>query len=155
MTQDFGRLKDYVLVEDVDKGSGSNFINFLDDYYYTSSNGLYVLEKTANTFQKTRDLIPEIFNDFSATTTLLDINSTQDMKWCFNGNNILIMSPGVISNKPKTEQIPIVYSNFRNVVMGFENLTRISDNEFLLGSSNGYFIPVSYTHLTLPTKVEV
>ncbi len=140
MTQDFGHLKDYVLVEDIDNGSGSNFINFLDDYYYTSSNGVYILEKSANTLQKSGDLIPEIFNDFSATTTLLDINSTKDMKWCFNGNNILIMSPGVISNKPKIERIPIVYSNFRNVVMGFENLTRISKNEFLLGSSNGYFI---------------
>ena len=140
MTQDFGRLKDHLLVEDVDKGSGSNFINFLDDYYYTSSSGVYVLNKNANTFQKSTDLIPEIFSDFSPTTTLFDINSTQDMKWCFNGNNILMMSPGVISNKPKIEQIPIVYSNFRNVVMGFENLTRISDNEFLLGSSNGHFI---------------
>ena len=140
MTQDFGRLKDHELVKDIDKGSGSNFLNFLDDYYYTSSSGVYVLEKSTNTFQKSTNLIPEMLNDFSVTTTLLDINSTRDMKWCFNKNNILMMSPGVISNKPKIEQIPIVYSNFRNVVMGFENLTKISENEYLLGSSNSYFI---------------
>ena len=107
MTQDFGHLKDHVLVEDIDNGSGSNFINFLDDFYYTSSNGVYVLEKSTKTLQKSSNLIPEIFNDFSATTTLLDINSTQDMKWCFNGNNILIMSPGVISKKPMIERLPI------------------------------------------------
>ena len=67
-----------------------------------------------------------------------------------------MISPGVISNKPKIEQIPIVYSNFRNVVMGFENLTRISDNEFLLGSSNGYFIlRVDLPKLDNRQKIEI
>ena len=62
------------------------------------------------------------------------------MKWCFSGNSILLIYPGSLSDKPNVEEIPIKYSNFRNVVMGFENLTKIADNEFLLGSSNGYYI---------------
>jgi DNA-binding CsgD family transcriptional regulator len=143
VTKDFKTLKKYTAVSNVPTGSGSNVINFLGDFYYTSSKGVFRLDQSTGEFQEASNF-QGIFDEYISTTlsstTLLDINSTQQMKWCFAGNNILLISPGSLSNKPKIEQIPIVYSNFRNVVVGFENLTRISDNEFLLGSSNGYFV---------------
>lgn len=139
LSNDMKTLKNYSLIDSIEKGSGSNFIKFLDEYLYSSSNGFYRLEKASMKFQKSNSL-SEIFKDYSPTTTLLDINSSENMKWCFSGNNILIVSPGSLSDKPVIEQIPIKYSNFRNVVMGFENLTKIDQNEFILGSSNGYFV---------------
>lgn len=143
LSQDFKTLKQHSNVDSIETGSGSNFINFLGDYYYTSSKGVFQLDKTSGEFHKASNFL-EVFDEYisptTSSTTLLDINSTSDMKWCFAGNNILFISPGSLTNKPNIEEIPIVYSNFRNVVMGFENLSKISENEFLLGSSNGYYI---------------
>ena len=139
MSNDFKKLLDINLVNEINKGSGSNILNFTDQYFYTSSNGVYKLKSDFSSFTKADNFF-EIFDRYSTTTTLLDVKSTQNMKWCFSGNSILLISPGSLSNKPNVEQIPIKYTNFRNVVMGFENLTKIADNEFLLGSSNGYYI---------------
>ena len=139
MSDDFKKLIDINLVNEINKGSGSNILNFTDEYFYTSSNGVYKLKSDFSSFTQADNFF-EIFDQYSTTTTLLDVKSTQNMKWCFSGNSILLISPGSLSNKPNVEQIPIKYTNFRNVVMGFENLTKIADNEFLLGSSNGYYI---------------
>lgn len=139
MSNDFKKLLDINLVNEINKGSGSNILNFTGEYFYTSSNGVYKLKSDFSKFTKADNFF-EIFDQYSTSTTLLDVKSTQNMKWCFSGNSILLISPGSLSNKPNVEQIPIKYTNFRNVVMGFENLTKIADNEFLLGSSNGYYI---------------
>ena len=139
LSDDFKTILESTNVASIDQGSGSNFIYFLGDYFYTSSNGIFELDKRSNSFKKASNLT-EIFKDYPLNTTLLDVRSNPQMKWCFAGNNILFISPGSLTNKPNIEEIPIVYSNFRNVVMGFENLSKISANEFLLGSSNGYYI---------------
>ena len=139
LSTDFKSIIDIESVAEIDKGSGSNIINFTGDYFYTSSKGVYKLESDFSTFKKAEKFF-EIFDKYPTTTTLFDVKSSQNMKWCFSGNSILLISPGSLSDKPNVEEIPIKYSNFRNVVMGFENLTKIADNEFLLGSSNGYYI---------------
>ena len=43
MSNDFKKLLDINLVNEINKGSGSNILNFTDEYFYTSSNGVYKL----------------------------------------------------------------------------------------------------------------
>lgn len=139
LSQDFLEVDSTNLVDTIELGSGSNFINFSNSYYYTSANGVYKFSSPTKSFEK-ESVISNILNQYTTTSTLLDVNTTDQVKWCFADNNILLMSPGSLGDKPNLEEIPISLPNLRKVVVGFENLTKINDSDYLLGSSNGYFV---------------
>lgn len=139
ISKDYLKVVNSNLVESVLRGNGSNFIKFSDGFYYTSSSGVYQLSELTGAFVKA-PVISNILENYSTTSTLLDVNTTEHIKWCFADNNILLMSPGSLSSKPNIEEIPVSLYNFKKVVAGFENLTKINDADYLLGSSNGYYI---------------
>ena len=120
------------------KGNGSNFIKFSKNYYYTSSQDVYRYNSDA-TFTDSEPF-KEVLKGFSSRTTIMDVKDSEGLKWCFADDNILIISSGSVTQTPKVEIIPVAISNFKRVVSGFENLTRIGADEYLLGSAYGYFI---------------
>ena len=62
----------------------------------------------------------------------MDVKDSEGLKWCFADDNILIISAGSVTQTPKVEVIPVAISNFKKVVSGFENLTKIGTDEYLL-----------------------
>ena len=139
ISKDYLKVVDTNLVKSITRGNGSNFIKFSNEFYYTSSTGVYQLSESTGDFVKA-PIISNILDNYKTTSTLLDVNTTEHIKWCFADNNILLMSPGSLSSKPNIEEIPVSLYNFKKVVAGFENLTKINDADYLLGSSNGYYI---------------
>ncbi|MDA0317379.1 MAG: triple tyrosine motif-containing protein [Bacteroidetes bacterium] len=139
ISKDYLKVVDTNLVKSITRGNGSNFIKFSNEFYYTSSTGVYQLSESTGDFVKA-PIISNILDNYNTTSTLLDVNTTEHIKWCFADNNILLMSPGSLSSKPNIEEIPVSLYNFKKVVAGFENLTKINDADYLLGSSNGYYI---------------
>ena len=139
LSEDYSKILNSKPAETIQMGSGSNFIKFSNGFYYTSADGVYRFKEQSETFE-TAAVISSILKRYTTTSTLLDVNSTEHIKWCFADNNILLMSPGSLSDKPNIEEIPVSLYNFKKVIAGFENLTKINDTEYLLGSSNGYYI---------------
>ncbi|MGC6526270.1 MAG: triple tyrosine motif-containing protein [Flavobacteriaceae bacterium] len=139
ISKDYLKVVDSNLVKSIIRGNGSNFIKFSNEFYYTSSTGVYQLSESTGDFVKA-PIISNILDNYNTTSTLLNVNTTEHIKWCFADNNILLMSPGSLSSKPNIEEIPVSLYNFKKVVAGFENLTKINDADYLLGSSNGYYI---------------
>jgi DNA-binding CsgD family transcriptional regulator len=127
------------LVSSVSKGNGSNILKFSNKLYYASSEGVFKYSEEAQEFRPS-EAFNEVLNAFSLTSTLLDVKGSNGLKWCFADDSFLILSSGSITKIPKTDIIPVSLDNFKKVVSGFENLTKIGVDEFLLGSSNGYFI---------------
>ena len=123
----------------VKKGMGSSILNFSNKLFYFSSFGVSKYDDNNDVFNSV-DSFTELLNSFSSRSTLMDVKGSDGIKWCFANENILLLSPGSITEIPKTEIIPVSLSNFKKVVSGFENLTKIGSDEYLLGSSNGYFV---------------
>ena len=123
----------------VKKGMGSSILNFSNKLFYFSSFGVSKYDDNNDVFSSV-DSFTELLNSFSSRSTLMDVKGSDGLKWCFANENILLLSPGSITEIPKTEIIPVSLSNFKKVVSGFENLTKIGSDEYLLGSSNGYFV---------------
>ena len=126
------------------KGKGSNILEFSKNYYYTSSEGVFKYESIDQKFVKSEPFT-DVLKDFSLMTTIMDVKDSDGLKWCYADDNILIISTGSVSKTPIIEVIPVALSNFKKVVTGFENLTKISSDEYLLGSAYGYFILNSNT----------
>ena len=123
----------------VKKGMGSSILNFSNKLFYFSSFGVSKYDDNNDVFNSV-DSFTELLNSYSSRSTLMDVKGSDGLKWCFANENILLLSPGSITEIPKTEIIPVSLSNFKKVVSGFENLTKIGSDEYLLGSSNGYFV---------------
>jgi len=123
----------------VSKGRGSNFLKFSKNYYHTSSEGVFKFNSNDIGFSES-ELFKEALKDFSILTTIMDVKDSDGLKWCFADDNILIISTGSVTKAPKVEVIPVSMPNFNKVVTGFENLTKIGVDEYLLGSAYGYFI---------------
>ena len=123
----------------ITKGNGLNFFKFSKNYYYTSSEDVYNFNTKEQSFSESEPF-KEILNEYTTRTTIMDVKDSEGLKWCFADDNILIISAGSVTQTPKVEIIPIAISSFRKVVSGFENLTKIDADQYLLGSAYGYFI---------------
>jgi DNA-binding CsgD family transcriptional regulator len=134
---EFNKAQSLNITNTVDKGIGSSLLKYSDDLIYSSSEGVF---KYDDNQQFVKDSIfSSLFSSYRSLSTLLQINGEPNKIWRFADDNILIISPGSVSSKPQIETIPISES-LRNVVAGFENLSKISNDEYLIGTSNGYII---------------
>ncbi|MBT8394877.1 MAG: hypothetical protein KJN66_08500, partial [Bacteroidia bacterium] len=132
---EFNKAQSLNITNTVDKGIGSSLLKYLDDLIYSSSEGVFKYDKE---FVKD-SIFSSLFSSYNSLSTLLQINGEPNKIWRFADDNILIVSPGSVSSKPQIEKIPISES-LRNVVAGFENLSKISNDKYLIGTSNGYLI---------------
>ncbi len=135
--EDINNVQSLNISNTVDKGIGSSLLKYSNELIYSSSEGVFKYDRS---LKFTRDsTFTSLFTPFKSLSTLLKINGETNKLWRFADDNILIISPGSVSSIPQVEIIPIS-ENLRNVVAGFENLSKTSNEEYLIGTSNGYVI---------------
>ena len=137
ITDDYKTIKESNAITSIEKGIGSSFLKFSDYYYYSSTKGIYKYTE-ANQFEKDEEF-SSLFKPYKNVTTLLEVKGSENKLWRYADDNMLIISPSSVTSKPQIEIIPIS-SELRNAVPGFENVTQINDNEYLVGTSHGYII---------------
>ncbi|MBT8271757.1 MAG: hypothetical protein KJO25_06915, partial [Bacteroidia bacterium] len=118
-------------------GTGSNVLRFSKDLIYTSTEGIY--DKSGEMTFERDSLFSRSLESFGSLTTLLPVNGAKDLLWCYADENILFLEPGNLSDAPLAEIVPLS-SKLRNVVTGFGNVSRLTEGEFLIGTSTGYLI---------------
>jgi AraC family chitin signaling transcriptional activator len=59
--------------------------------------------------------------------------------WAFSKENICYATPGKLSNVPVINKFPLPLEIRKNIA-GYENLLEINDEEYIIGTSNGYII---------------
>ncbi|MEM5565016.1 triple tyrosine motif-containing protein [Psychroserpens sp. AS72] len=134
---DFQKVVVNKQMDHIYKGTGSNIINYNGELIYASSEGVFKQNEVSEFVLDTT--FTSLFYPFKNKTTLLPINGDKTMLWRFTDDNIAFISSGSLSNSPSLRLFP-VSNSIKNVVTGFENLTKISSNEFLIGQSNGYLV---------------
>lgn len=120
----------------VNTGFGSSIIKFTNSLYYSSSEGVYKYDN--GTFVRD-SIFSSLFSPYKSLSTLLEVNGDEKTLWRFADDNILLVYPGSMSSEAQLESIPIS-NKLRSAVIGFENLTKLNNQEYLIGTSNGYLI---------------
>src|SRR5690606_7067680 len=59
--------------------------------------------------------------------------------WIFTKTNINYFTVGKLSTKPKLNTIPIP-SSLTNSMLGYENISHLSENRYLVGTTDGYYL---------------
>jgi len=121
------------------RGYGSGLVNYNEDVIYFSNNGALKFNYETQEFKKDSLLSSILFHNDDPITGLLISDSKSSKLWGFANKNIICISPGKFNDIPQVIKIPVP-NFFRKSVgnSGFENLTYLKDNTYLIVGSTGY-----------------
>ena len=99
---------------------------------------MYVYNETQSSFVKDNTL-SELIKGHNYISGKLVSDDYNNRLWLFSNNDIAYAEPGTFSNEPKIDKISIPHG-LRNSKVGYENILALGDNEYLIGTTDGYLI---------------
>ena len=123
------------LEPNLDIGQNSSLIKHNNNILYASDKGVFSYNKNDRKFNYDSILSPLIEKKYYLSGKL--VVDKNDRLWAFSKNNINYLTIDNLTNSPKVNQISIP-SHLRKAMVGYENISKISENEYLLGTTNGY-----------------
>lgn len=119
------------------KGKNAALIKYNDKIYYAYKEGIFHLNTRTNQFEKDKQL-NAVFkkDDYISGKMMVD---QSNRLWFFTKNYINYFSIEKLSTKLKHNIIPIP-STLTNSMLGYENISQISDSQYLIGTTDGYYI---------------
>ena len=118
------------------KGKNAGLIKFKNTIYYANKEGIYKLDQKAKSFQKDK-LLSGIFEKDEYTSGKLIVDDSERM-WLFSKNYINYLTSSKLSDQLKIHSIPIS-SSLSNSMIGYENITHISNSTYLIGTTDSYY----------------
>ncbi|GAK91228.1 hypothetical protein JCM19297_725 [Nonlabens ulvanivorans] len=121
-------------VKTLGKGIGSDMIMFKDNIIYAKRDAVYTKPYNQNTFTLNEELSRLVVKDVYTSGTLVKSNG---YLWLFNKDHLSKISIEDIDGTYSIEKV-FLSKELRNEKVGYENLTDLGFNEYLIGSSYGY-----------------
>lgn len=118
------------------KGRYSSLIKFNNEIYYAYKEGIFKLNRKTKQFNKDH-LLSAVFENDEYTSGKLIVDDSNKI-WLFSKNYIHYFSLSKLSNQFKKNVIPIP-SSLTNSMLGFENITQISNSDYLIGTTDGFY----------------
>ncbi|WP_225318079.1 triple tyrosine motif-containing protein [Flavobacterium luteum] len=118
------------------KGKNSSLVKFNNIIYYAYKDGIFKLNYKTKQFQKDNTL-SSVFENDEYTSGKLIIDNTSKI-WLFSKDYIYYFSLNKLGTDLKKNSIPIP-SKLTNSMLGYENITRLSNSIYLVGTSDGYY----------------
>ncbi|EAR00942.1 triple tyrosine motif-containing protein [Maribacter sp. HTCC2170] len=125
------------------KGYGSSLVRYHDNLLYTSNSDRRILKFNVDkqNFEADSLLTSLFYNSDEDILGILIPDQKTNKLWGFSNKNIIAVTPSNFKNTPESFKIPIPSTFRRSLgISGFEFLTNIEDNRFLIGASDGYTI---------------
>ncbi|ANW96476.1 LuxR family transcriptional regulator [Wenyingzhuangia fucanilytica] len=136
VNDDYTKISNVSILISTGKGIHSALLKYKGDILYSYKQGVYKYNLKEDGFVKD-DLLSKYTIPENYSTGVL-INMPMDNKlWGFSKKNITYIEQGVLSAKPIVKNISIPFK-LRKGASGFENICKISQNKYLIGTSNGY-----------------
>jgi AraC family transcriptional regulator, chitin signaling transcriptional activator len=118
------------------KGKNACLTKFNNEIYYAYKEGIFKLNETNKKFVKDK-LLSEVFEKDQYTSGNLMVDKSNKL-WLFSKNYIHYFSLNKLSFQLKQNAIPIPAS-LTNSMLGYENINQISNYEYLIGTTDGYY----------------
>ncbi|MBC3847394.1 LuxR family transcriptional regulator [Winogradskyella echinorum] len=133
--KDYQKIIDYKKMS-INEGIKSSIVNYNDEILYSSREGVFKFKN--NSFKKDTVLSKLLSGDKYVSGKLI-YDKKGDKLWGFSNNEIIYVEPGKLSSKPKVNVIAIS-SEVRKSKPAFENILLLRDNNYLIGTTEGYLI---------------
>ena len=122
-------------------GHGSSIVKYQGNIIYSSLDGTFIKKKDSLKFEVDSTLNRLLFEKAGGITSILVPDEEKDRLWCYTVNGLSYVYPQTFNASLAIETFPI--PNFFRTslgVSGFENITRIKDEDYLIGTTNGYVV---------------
>jgi DNA-binding CsgD family transcriptional regulator/ligand-binding sensor domain-containing protein len=119
------------------KGRNSGLVKFNNAIYYAYKDGVFKLNLKTKQFEKDK-LMSSVFEKDEYTSGKMIVDNSNKI-WLFSKNHIHYFSLSKLSNQLKQNVIPISAS-LSNAMPGYENINQISDFDYLIGTTDGYYV---------------
>ncbi|HLA54644.1 MAG TPA: triple tyrosine motif-containing protein [Flavobacterium sp.] len=136
LDKDFTTCSGLTMLKTPEKGKNASLIKFDKNIYYANKKGIYILDDASKTFHRDKTL-SAVFEKDEYTSGKLIANSSNKL-WVFSKNYIHYFTLSKIGNTLKKNTIPIPMS-LTGSMLGYENVTRLSNSVFLIGTTDGYY----------------
>ena len=121
----------------VKKGAHSALVSYDNRILYANEAGIFYYDETASTFTIESKLSSSFKEDAYVSGVMISESDTK--LWLFTKHYINLVTKDKINNTYKTRKIPIK-ETLRSQMNGYENISRIEDDVYLIGTSNGYLL---------------
>ncbi len=118
-------------------GKNSGLVKFNNTIYYAYKEGVFKLNSKTKQFEKDK-LLSSVFENDEYTSGKMIVDNSNKI-WLFSKNRIHYFSMSKMSNQLKQNAIPIPAS-LTNAMPGYENVTQISNYDYLIGTTDGYYV---------------
>jgi len=119
-------------------GHSSNIFRFEDKLYYKTHQGIYALGDK-NQIALDTAMTSIMFRDREAPTSIVIPDPESGRLWYFTEHGIKFVGQSSLTGKLGATNVPMPSTLSTNLgVSGFENISKIDQDRYLIGSSNGY-----------------
>ncbi|SDI57394.1 helix-turn-helix and ligand-binding sensor domain-containing protein [Winogradskyella thalassocola] len=134
---DFRKIIDYKKLP-ISRGKKSSITTYNNKILYSYKEGVFGYDDVNHTFKKDTVLSELLSNDKYVSGRLISDGNGNKL-WGFSDEAIIYIEPGKLSSVPKVNTIAIS-SEVRKSKSAFENINDLSNNNYLIGTTEGYLI---------------
>lgn len=131
------KVLEYRMLKNPGKGKNASIVKYQNSVWYASKDGAFKLNGAKGSFVKD-STISAIINKDGYTSGKLIVDKT-DKLWIFTRNHINYFTHSNFNDKLLHYSVPIPY-NIANTMSGYENISYMDDNKYLIGTVNGYYL---------------
>jgi len=118
------------------KGKNAGLIKFNNSIYYAYKEGIFKLNQKTKQFERDASL-SSVFDNNEYTSGKLILDDSNKL-WLFSKSYINYFTLNKLSSDLKKNVISIP-SSLTNSMLGYENITQISNSLYLIGTTDGYY----------------
>ncbi|NRD21271.1 LuxR family transcriptional regulator [Winogradskyella eckloniae] len=122
----------------VNKGVKSSIVRYNEKVLYGFKEGVFEYDDKKELFQKD-SVLSSVFSADHYVSGKLISDEKENKLWGFTQNEIVCISPGNLTHKPKIDKIAIS-SMARKTKSAFENVLNLGNNYYLIGTTEGYLV---------------
>jgi len=131
----FTKVTDLRMEENLAVGKNSGLTKYGGDIIYASENGAFRYNSTKDKFIKD-SILSSIFSKDNYLSGKLIVDTNHKL-WAFTKDNLVYITKDAVTNNPKLNTISIS-SYLRKGPLGYENISLLNTDKYLLGTANGY-----------------
>ncbi len=118
-----------------ESGITSGVFQFNDHLYYSSLSSIFKFNEEADGFEQDNAL-NKLVSDLNRVSGRMIVEQ-DDKLWGFSEEGTFSIEPEGIGSDYKLEYI-FIDQDYRNIAVGYENITKLDNRRYLLGVANGY-----------------
>jgi AraC family chitin signaling transcriptional activator len=119
------------------KGKNAGLAKFNNSIYYAFKDGIYKLNEKTKLFVKDNSL-SSVFDNGEYNSGKLILDNSNKL-WLFSKNYINYFTLNKLNSSLKKNVISIP-STLTNSMLGYENISQLSNYQYLIGTTDGYYV---------------